>query len=293
MAPTLAADSAPQTKALARLRAGERVAVLFFMYLAGLAIYRQLGAMQVISLLAIAATIFAGAVWEASRSTALTRVVRDWVSIGLILAGYWSVGWFVAPPLVQRQEEWLGWDRVVLTEWGLRAAVESMGRVIPSVLKICYLLLYTVPPVCICAIYSVGGRERVHAFLYTLLLGTFSAYALLPLVPVQGPHVVYPLLDLPNQIGVGRSLNVWVLDHMDIPTSVFPSGHVAVAFSAAFGMLRAVRRHRWLWPPVFVVATLVYIATVFGRYHYSVDGLASIAVATAAWFVSGHGKEIS
>ena len=139
----------------------------------------------------------------------------------------------------------------------------------------------------------VGGRQRVHSFLFTLLLGTFSAYALLPLFPVHGPHVVYPLLDLPNLFGVGRALNVWILDHMDIPTSVFPSGHVAVAFSAAFGMLRAVRRHVGLWAPVFLVAALVYVATIYCRYHYCVDGLASIAVATAAWIVSGHGEDPS
>ena len=287
------ADSAPQTQAILRLRSGERVAVVFFVYLAGLGIYRQIGAMQIVALLAMTSAIFAGAVWESSRSTALTRVVRDWLSMGVILAGYWSVGWFVGPPLVQRQEEWLGGDRVVLGEWGLRAAVESLGPVIPSVLEILYLLLYAVPPICICAIYWVGGRQRVHTFLYTLLLGTFSAYALLPLVPVHGPHVVYPLLDLPNQSGLGRALNVWILDHMDIPTSVFPSGHVAVAFASAFGMLRAVRRHIVLWAPVFAVAALVYVATIYCRYHYCVDGMASIAVVTAAWFVSGHGEEIS
>ncbi len=287
------ADSAPQTQAISQLRAGERVALLFFVYLAGLGIYRQIGAMQIAALLAMALTIFAGTAWESSRSTALTRVVRDWLSMGLILAGYWSVAWFVAPPLTQQQEQWLGWDRALLGEWGLRVAVESLGRVIPSVLEILYLLLYAIPPICICAIYWVGGRHRVHAFLYTLLLGTFSAYALLPLFPVHGPHVVYPLLDLPNQSGVGRALNVWILDHMDIPTSVFPSGHVAVAFSAAFGMLRAVRRHVGLWAPVFLVAALVYVATIYCRYHYCVDGLASIAVATAAWFVGDRGEEIS
>ena len=287
------ADSTPQTEAILRLRGGERVSLLFFVYLAGLGIYRQIGAMQIFALLTMALAIFGGAVWESSRSTALTRVVRDWLSMGLILAGYWSVGWFLAPPLAQQQEKWLGWDRVVLSDWGLRAAVECMGRVIPSVLELLYLLLYAIPPICICAIYWVGGRQRVHAFLFTLLLGTFSAYALLPLFPVHGPHVVYPLVDLPNLIGFGRPLNAWILDHMDIPTSVFPSGHVAVAFSAAFGMLRAVRKHVGLWVPVFLVAALVYVATLYCRYHYCVDGLASIAVATASWFVSDRGEEIS
>ena len=79
---------------------------------------------------------------------------------------------------------------------------------------------------------------------------------------------------------------------MDIGTSVFPSGHVAVAFSSAFGMLRAVRSRPGIWVPVFVVATLVYAATIYCRYHYAVDGLASIGIAALAWKVSGRGGSV-
>jgi hypothetical protein len=38
-----------------------------------------------------------------------------------------------------------------------------------------------------------------------------------------------------------------------------------------------------LWGAAFAVAFLVYLATVYGRYHYAVDGLASMVIATAAW----------
>ena len=289
----------PESALLARaqailpdLRGGERVAVVFFLYLTGLACFRHIGVLQTLLLLAMPITICALARIEAARATPLTRVVRDWLSMGLILAAYWSVGWFASPPLAERQAQWLGWDRVILGDWGLRAIVESAGPVIPTVLELLYLLLYAIPPICICAIYWVGGRDRVHAFLYTLLLGTFAAYALLPLFPVHGPHVVYPASDLPTVIGLGRTLNVWVLDHMDIPTSVFPSGHVAVAFSAAFGMLRAVRTRPAMWGSIFGVAILVYVATIYCRYHYAVDGLASMGIAAAAWLVSVRGGDI-
>jgi membrane-associated phospholipid phosphatase len=244
-------------------------------------------------LLAAPVLICGLAVWESFHSAPWTRVVRDWLSIGLILAAYWSLGWFATSPWTGWQEQWLGWDRVVLDQWGMRAAVESAGRLIPSVLEIVYLLLYALPVLCVCGVYRVGGRERVNAFLFTLLLGTLAAYAVLPLVPVHGPHVAYPALDLPNVAGVGRGLNVWVLDHMDIPTSVFPSGHVAVAFSAAFGMLRAVRQRPAYWGAAFAVAVLVYVATIYCRYHYAVDGLASIAIAAAAWAVSALEGEVA
>jgi membrane-associated phospholipid phosphatase len=77
-----------------------------------------------------------------------------------------------------------------------------------------------------------------------------------------------------------------VLDHLDISTGVFPSGHVAVAFSSAFALLSVLRQRRWIWCSAFIIATMVYVATIYGRYHYAVDGLASIVIAFVAWRVA-------
>jgi membrane-associated phospholipid phosphatase len=46
-------------------------------------------------------------------------------------------------------------------------------------------------------------------------------------------------------------------------------------------------RKRWWWGGIFTAATLVFIATVYGRYHYAVDGIASIGISTGAWLLSG------
>ncbi|MBI2688541.1 MAG: phosphatase PAP2 family protein [Acidobacteria bacterium] len=290
MSTTIATESALLVRVqalLPSLRAGERAAVVFFLYLSALAWVRHIGAGPRVLLFAIPLVIWALAAYESSRSTALTRVTRDWLTMGLILVGYWSIGWFASAPLTVWQDRWLQWDRLILNDWGLRAAIESMGMVFPSALEVLYMLLYAFPPACICAVYWAGGRDRVHSYLYTLMLGTFIAYALLPLFPVQGPHVAYPALDLPNIAGLTRAWNVWVLDHMDIATSVFPSGHVAVAFSAAFGLLRAVRSRPLIWGTAFGMATLVYVATIYCRYHYVADGLASIGIAGLAYVASG------
>lgn len=271
------------------LRAGESAAVVFFLYMAGMAWVRHLGVAPrlVLALLPVAVTGLA--VLEAGRTRAWTRVVRDQLSMGLILAAYWSVGWFEAPPLAHWQEAWLGWDRMVLDTAGLRAGIESLGIVIPSLLECTYLMLYAIPPICVGILYRVADRERVHRFLFRLLLGTLSVYAMLPLFPVHGPHVAYPLLDLPHVNGIGRGINVWVLDHMDIPTSVFPSGHVGVAFSCAAGMFEAVRSRPAIWGGVLTAAILVYLATVYCRYHYAVDGLASIAIVGAVSLLARRG----
>ena len=294
MSPTLTAASTISARALALLlclRAGERVAVLFFFYLSALSWVRDLGMAPRLLLPAVGLSIWALAAAESASSGWLSRVVRDWLSLGLILAGYWSIGWFAAPPIAAWQAVWLGWDRLILDAWGLRAAVESAGFLFPSVLESAYALLYAAPPLCLCVLYWIGGRERVHTFLFTLLLGTFAAYSFLPLFPIHGPHVVYPALDLPHINGFGRSLNVWVLDHLDIPTSVFPSGHVAVGFSTAFGIHRALRSRPAIWGAAFAFASLVFAATVYCRYHYAVDGLASIGIVALAGTIAGRRGE--
>ena len=122
-------------------------------------------------------------------------------------------------------------------------------------------------------------------FLLVLFLGVFTAYALLPLFPVLSPRLIDKGVDEPSFEGVTRHWNVWLLDHYDNSPGVFPSGHVAVAFSCAFGLLSSIPQRRGIWATAFVLATLVYIATIYGRYHYAVDGLASIVITALAWRV--------
>ena len=59
-----------------------------------------------------------------------------------------------------------------------------------------------------------------------------------------------------------------------------------MAFSSAFGLWRALPEKRWLSYFLFVLSVLVYIATVYSRYHYAVDGLAGAAIAVFAWRTS-------
>jgi membrane-associated phospholipid phosphatase len=176
---------------------------------------------------------------------------------------------------------------VLLDKMGFRSMIEIFGGVIPWTLEAVYLLLYAIPPLCMGALYFGGARDRADRFLLTLFLGTFATYALLPYFPTASPRVAFPNEDLPHYASIWRSINVWLLDRYDISTSVFPSGHVAVAFSSAFGLLRAVPHRRLLWSIAFGAATLVFAGTVYGRYHYAADGIASVGISVAAWFISG------
>jgi membrane-associated phospholipid phosphatase len=96
-------------------------------------------------------------------------------------------------------------------------------------------------------LYWSRTGNRIHCFLATLFLGTLCAYALLRHFPTASPRVAFQKDGLPNYSGFFRAANIWVLSRFDISSSVFPSGHVAVAFNSAFGLSRAVPERRWLW----------------------------------------------
>lgn len=275
---------------LAGVRPSERVAFAYFSYLAALGfLLRSAGPGRLALLITAALLIVLLCAIETRRSSVWSAVARHWVLLSLILPGYWSLEWVSATPIPALQLAWLGWDRVLLDGIGLRTAIESAGAVFPFVLESAYLLLYAIPPVSLGVVYAFAGRRSGDRYLLILLLGTFAAYTLIPLFPVVSPRTAFPGVDAPSVQTLPRAVNVWMLDHLDNATSVFPSGHVAVAFSSAFGLLAVLRHRRIVWASAFAMAALVYTATIYGRYHYFVDGLMSIALAATAWWLVERG----
>jgi membrane-associated phospholipid phosphatase len=287
------ADTAVPARAVsytrrATTRPAERVMILFFTYVAAMAAIRGAAPSYHWIGYLVPVTIWILAEAESRYSRPWSRVLRDWMALGFILIAYREIDWFAgAPALADWQRAWAGWDRTLLDGFRLRAIIESLGGVIPSGLEAIYLSLYGIPALCLGILYWNRKRDRIDRLLTTVFLGTFCAYALLPVFPTVSPRIAFPGQDLPHYSGLFRWVNLWLLDHCDIATSVFPSGHVAVAFSSAFGLLRAFPERKRAWLGIFGIATGVLIATVYCRYHYAVDGTASLAISVAAWRLSG------
>jgi len=200
-------------------------------------------------------------------------IVRDWVTMPFLLLAYWNVDWLVSPhQSYDFERRWVALDRILL-EYG-RGIIESCGAWLPAVLEICYTALWVLAPVLLGVLYMCRRWKESERFLFTLFAGTMLSYALLPMFPSIPPRVVFPSLDLPAALTVFRRFNIWVLDNGDIRSSIFPSGHVTVAFSAAFAIRRVFSDRPWFGRLLLVFATLVAINTVYGRYHYAVDGIA-------------------
>jgi membrane-associated phospholipid phosphatase len=200
-----------------------------------------------------------------------------------MLLAYREMGWFAPAMHTYRFENaWVVWDRWLLDDLGLRAAVESLGPVLPSLLEISYSLVYTIPAFSLAVLYAYRRRERVNAFLFAFLLGVLLSYALFPYFPSEPPWTVFPNQDFPAVLTVFRRFNQWLLGGYGIHTSVFPSAHVSGAFSGAVAMMRLLPERPWVGRFLLVLAILIATATVYGRYHYAADALAGMLVAAAA-----------
>ena len=268
------------------LRSPEIVFVVYFLYVAAVAVFHPVEG--VLPRVAIVNLLIVGGYVGLARGPAGRRpfvtALRDWLPLGLIILAYKEMGWF-APPIHTNELEagWIVWDRVLLDDWGFRAAVESLGAFGPSILEISYALVYAVGPLSVAVFYAYGKRSRLDTFLLPFVLGTVLAYAFYPFVPSEPPRTVFPGEDLPGIETVFRRFNLWLLSGGGIHTSVFPSGHVAHAFAAGWGMRAALPEHRWVGRSLLVLAVLILMATVYGRYHYAVDSIAGVAVALAAF----------
>ncbi len=217
----------------------------------------------------------------------LWGVLRDWLPVALVVVAYKEMGWFAPDQHTYELERaWIQWDRVLLYEGRLKAAIESTGPWLASLLELSYALVYLVGPLGVAALYLYSSRRHVDQFLVILLLGTLLSYALYPFFPSEPPRTVFPGEDAPAINTLFRRFNWWLLGGGGIHTSVFPSGHVSHAFAGAFGMLRALPRHRWVGRALLALAVSIALATVYGRYHYAVDAVAGLGVALVALWIA-------
>lgn len=270
-------------------RRPESVVIAFFIYAAATAVILPVA--PPIRLLTILLNSFVILSYGAlilhnrGRQSVAIGVVRDWLPLGLILLAYREMGWFALPfhghPLEAR---WVVWDRAVLHS-GVKAAIEVFGAVLPSVLEISYALVYALGPFSLAVLYLYRRRDRADRFLFIFALGVLLCYAQFPLWPSEPPRVVFASQDVPAFDTVFRRFNWWMLGNCGIHTSVFPSAHVAAAFSAAFGMRQALPERKWVSRFLAIMAVLIAVATVYGRYHYLADAAAGFSVAVFAFAI--------
>ena len=108
---------------------------------------------------------------------------RDWLPYPFSLLCYREAGWLASvihPRDLERK--WIVWDRLVLDAWHGRAAIESLGPVIPTVLEAAYLSVYIIGPIAVGALYLLRRREAADALWTAFLLGLDAVVCAVPLL---------------------------------------------------------------------------------------------------------------
>ena len=268
------------------VRGSEWVIVAFMAYAAGLALILPVAPnvrnLVVALNLGVISTYSVLTHFDAGPRTLALSVIRDWLPFGVILLAYREMGWFALPHQGHTLEaNWVAWDRLIL-RGGAKAAIEAFGPLVPSILEIAYALVYALAPFSVAMLYLYRRRDQVDRFLFIFVVGVLLCYAQFPFWPSDPPRIVFFGQDVPSSDTIFRRFNWWMLGNYGIHTSVFPSAHVGAAFSAAFGMWKALPKHKWVSRFLLVMALLIAVATVYGRYHYVADAAAGVVMAVVA-----------
>lgn len=174
----------------------------------------------------------------------------------------------------------VGWEKMI---WGDFSPAMQWCKLWPSlyfseVLHVCYLTYYLMMPILIARLLYRQREDLARLAGTAAVVSLVTCYAVADVFPVQGPRPLYPPLpaDLHGP--------VWTFCHSLLKqgaagAAAFPSGHTALAMVTAFVGWRWDRK---LLPLYGLWAVGVAAATVYGRFHYSVDVLGGVFVAGLA-----------
>lgn len=219
-----------------------------------------------------AAAIFAGAI--VALAHVLPADVRLWLGHLFLVAGYWLPALLVTRS-PQRFEAWLRRTE----SFGPFGSFRSFG----SFWELAYLCCYPFVPAAFLTVYRNGSVADVDRFWTSVLAAGYVCYISLPWLVSRPPRIVMRSdanvsndANDPNDAALWiRHMNLKVLDRLSHGWNTFPSGHVAVAFAAAFSTFS-------VSPPAglafAIVAIGIALGSVSGRYHYMVDALAGVVV---------------
>jgi membrane-associated phospholipid phosphatase len=212
-------------------------------------------------------------------------ILLDILTITLFLIPYWQTGQFFLAPNPRIQSRLEAFDRWLLP--GISSHSGTERNPIGFMLEMAYLSCYPLVPLALTAVYISGLRDKVDGFWLVLLVSTYLCYAITPFVPAfppRSPSGEPPMsAERSRSVNKGRIFNRWILKHGSIHAISFPSAHVASAFAIAFVLLRY---SPWIGAVFLVIAILISLGAVIGRYHYALDVLMGAVTAGLVFLAS-------
>ena len=229
----------------------------------------------------LAANVIGGAVivYEVKRPNPTSWVFRNWYALPYVASCYKEMALFIRAVRTTDADQFLA--DLDFRFWGAHPSV-WLERVHTPVLTEFLQVVYTlfVPAVLFIA-WTLWRRRQSADFQYyafLIALGFLTSYVGYILVPARGPRFLlkdlqhFPLQGLWLFHGMQNTLDRLESAHYDC----FPSGHTELTILAWWGS-RMVSKG---WFRIYFVYTpFIIFATVYLRYHYSVDLLAGILTA--------------
>jgi membrane-associated phospholipid phosphatase len=220
-------------------------------------------------------------IFQVKRPNPSSRIFRYWYPLPYVAACYKEMALLIPPIRHGDADQWLaGLD---LRLWGVHPTVwleRWQTPTLTEVLQIVYTLF--VPAVLLIA--ALLWKKRRYAefqyYAFLIALGYLVSYVGYLIVPARGPRFLLrhlqhaPLEGLWLFHGMQNALDRLESAHYDC----FPSGHTELTILAWWSSRMVGNRLFWIY---FAYTPSIIFATVYLRYHYSVDVLAGAIVAAA------------
>jgi len=211
---------------------------------------------------------------------------RCWYPLPYVGACYKEMAVFVPAIRHHDVDGWLA--GVDFRFWGAHPTI-WLERIYSPALTEYLQIVYTLFVPAVLLVAFVLWRQRRYAefqyFAFLIALGFLASYVGYLLVPARGPRfLLKPLEHLPLQ-GLWLFKNMQhTLDRLESTAyDCFPSGHTELTILACWMSRLVSNRLFWVY---FCYTLSIIFATVYLRYHYTVDLLAGAALAVALILVS-------
>jgi membrane-associated phospholipid phosphatase len=236
-------------------------------------------------LLAVHAAAVALLVWAVKRPARWTWHFRHWYALPYVAACYKESAILIPVVRGSNSDQWLA--DLDFRFWGAHPTVwlERMySPLLTEYLQIVYSLF--VPAVLLIPwlIWKRGRYAEFRAFAFLVAIGFLVSYIGYFCVPARGPRFLLKELQQTPLHGLWlfeplqRLLDNLESAHYDC----FPSGHTELTIIAWWGS-RLISKY--LFAAYFVYTLCIIFATVYLRYHYTIDVLAGVM--TAALLIAG------
>ncbi len=213
------------------------------------------------------------------------KFFRNWYPFFLVIFLFWEAEHFVHMIYPDWKNGWLIATDFKLLGGHPTVALERITNPYTTeFFEFIYFTYYFVPLFGLWIYFRKSG-SNFQLFATHYFLALYLGYLLFPFFPAEGPWktLAGQQTMLVEGKWIFRQLNDYLHHRGAIVGGCFPSTHLSAAttvvFSAAFW-------NKKLFLGSVIWFALLFFSTVYGRYHYFVDGLAGLAVGGMAFAIS-------